>query len=80
MTVLVGKRTLRAAMVLFLMLMSATSAFAWQLDSSQMRTDRELFPPVSALPEQEALPDPFLRLDGTRVETFAEWRKQREIG
>lgn len=34
--------------------------------------------PVGALPEQNELPDPFLRPDGTRVRTLQEWREQRE--
>jgi len=36
------------------------------------------FPSVSALPEQKALPDPFLGPDGQRVRTIEDWPQQRE--
>ena len=37
----------------------------------------ESFPPVGELPVQEELPDPFARLDGTRVRGVADWPAQR---
>jgi hypothetical protein len=36
------------------------------------------FPTVDELPVIEELPDPFIMEDGTRVETLADWEKQRE--
>lgn len=36
------------------------------------------FPPVDQLPMKAGLPDPFLRPDGKRVTTPAEWKPQRE--
>lgn len=34
-------------------------------------------PPVDALPEQKELPDPFVMLDGTRIETADDWNSKR---
>ncbi len=36
------------------------------------------FPPVSKLPVQDGMPDPFARADGTRVKSKADWLVQRE--
>jgi len=36
------------------------------------------FPPVDKLPVQDGMPDPFLRLDGTRVKSREEWPVHRE--
>ena len=35
-------------------------------------------PASNALPTQNLLPDPFLKLDGTRMTTKAEWTCRRE--
>jgi hypothetical protein len=78
MTILVRKPAARAALVPLLMLVPATPAFAGQSDASERWVDGTPFPAVSALPEQDALPDPFLRPDGKRVQTLTQWRQQRE--
>ncbi|MDZ4861187.1 MAG: acetylxylan esterase [Candidatus Hydrogenedentes bacterium] len=35
------------------------------------------FPPFDELPEQAALPDPFVMMDGTRIETAEDWNARR---
>jgi len=48
--------------------------------SNNLRAEdhRYYFPPVSELPVQEFLPDPFIMEDGSRVKTRADWEKQRD--
>ncbi len=38
----------------------------------------DIFPAVGELPVHAGLPDPFLKVDGTRVTTKTEWKQQRE--
>lgn len=42
-----------------------------------VRLATQEFPPVSKLPSESGLPDPFRRPDGSRVKTPAEWDAQR---
>lgn len=53
---------------------AAESAQAMATPASQDTS----FEAVSTLPEQDALPDPFLRPDGKRVQTLTQWQQQRE--
>jgi hypothetical protein len=56
----------------------ATTASAGQLATHGEQTVERPFPAVGALPERNALPDPFLQPDGKRVQTLEEWPRQRE--
>ncbi len=58
------------------------SATAGALASTGFGADKKrprvlTFPPVSELPENAMMPDPFKKPDGTRVASLAEWPEQR---
>lgn len=38
----------------------------------------ETFPPVGDLPVQFGMPDPFIKADGSRISSKAEWPAQRD--
>lgn len=65
---------------LFLFSIHMTGILAPPLCAEVSQTMTQLkFPPVEQLPEIKELPDPFLRMDGTRITTPLEWMKHREV-